>query len=165
MKYFKYCPHCRRDLEEKHIEGRDRYHCPDCGWINYLNPLPVMSCLVVNRKKQLLLIRRGIEPMIGSWALPGGFIELEESPEHAGKRELMEETGLDGRPGRLVSVLSHMSVLYGPLIMIGYEYLIDSEDTAAGDDAQDARFFPFDSLPEIPFDSHRILIDKFKNLL
>jgi ADP-ribose pyrophosphatase YjhB (NUDIX family) len=124
-----------------------------------------MSCLAVNQAKELLLIKRGIEPMAGSWALPGGFIELEECPEHAGQRELLEETGLRGEPGRLISVLSHMSPLYGPLIMIGYEYIIGDENPVAGDDAQDAGFFPFDDLPEIPFRAHRILIEQFRKIL
>lgn len=165
MKPFKYCPHCRVELEKRALEGRERYFCPRCEWINYLNPLPVISCLVADRDKKILLIERAKEPMIGSWALPGGFVEIDETPEDAGERELFEETGLAGRPDRLISVLSHKSPLYGPLMMVGFEYHVTGGSLSAGDDARDAAFFSFKGLPEIPFGSHRILIEKFRDLL
>ena len=152
---------CAACLTEEHIDGRDRFICKKCGWINYRNPLPVISCLVLNRQGELLLIKRGIEPSKGAWALPGGFMEIEETPEEAGRRELKEETGLDGRPGRQVGVDAHISPMYGHLIMIGIEYLVDNFDLEIGDDAADAKFYPVDKLPEIPFKSHINLIRDF----
>ena len=161
MQQFKYCPICAAALIEKSVDGRNRFTCGECGWINYRNPFPGISCLVMNKKGELLLIKRGIEPSKGAWALPGGFLELEESPEEAGCRELKEETGLEGSPGRQVGVTAHISPMYGHLLMIGIEYLVDVYDIKVGDDAADARFYPVGSFPDIPFASHRELINKF----
>jgi 8-oxo-dGTP diphosphatase len=161
MQQFKYCPMCAAELAEEYVGGRDRYVCKKCAWINYRNPLPVISCLVQNKKGEILLIKRGIEPSKGEWALPGGFLELEETPEEAGKRELKEETGLDGRPGRQIGVNAHVSPMYGHLLMIGIEYIVDNYDLHVGDDAADAKFYPVDKLPRIPFKSHLKLIHDF----
>lgn len=161
MEDFKFCPVCAAGLEKKKIEGRKRLACTSCGWINYLNPLPVISALVVNKRKELLLIKRGVEPSKGCWALPGGFMEIDETPIEAGKRELFEETGIKGSPGRLVGVMRHQSPMYGSILMVGFEFLIDDERITIGDDAMDAKFFPTEDLPEIPFESHRKLIQSF----
>lgn len=161
MKNYKFCPICGNNLGEKVLEGRERPFCVKCGWVHYVNPLPVVSCLVLNGKKELLLIKRGIEPAIGEWALPGGFLELEETPEEAGQRELAEETGLRGIPGRHIGINTHISPVYGHLLMIGIEYIVEDFTLKVGDDAEDAAFYPVGGLPDIPFLSHRKLIISF----
>ncbi len=163
MKDFKFCPMCGDTLKTGPVEGRQRLHCKKCNWINYRNPLPVVSCLVKDPQGEVLLIKRGVEPCIGSWALPGGFIEIDENPAAAGARELKEETGLIGCPGRLIGVKSHKSPLYGAILMVGIEYFVGSFYTTTGDDALDAAFFSPSKLPEIPFPTHLELIDEFLN--
>ena len=162
MKEFKYCPFCGDVLTAGDIEGRSRLFCRKCAWVNYINPLPVISCLVSDPDGRILLIKRGIEPSKGAWALPGGFFEQEESPEDAGKRELKEETGIDGTPIRQVGITTHLSPVYGYLLMIGIEYKPEHYNVVAGDDAEEAGFYQLDSLPDIPFESHRRLIAKFQ---
>ena len=109
---------------------------------------------------ELLLIQRGHEPFIGRWALPGGFVNIDEDLEPAARRELWEETGLRagalrqlqtfGRPGRdprerVITV-----------VFIGYA--ADPEATATGgDDAADAGWFELDALPELAFDHAAII--------
>jgi 8-oxo-dGTP diphosphatase len=161
MEEFKYCPMCASSLREEHIEGRNRLVCSECGWINYLNPLPVITCLVSNPQGDLLLIKRGVEPCQGCWALPGGFIERQETIQEAGRRELEEETGLKGEPGRLVGAHVHESPLYGSVVVLGMEFAITDGKITVGDDASDAKFFPRNELPEIPFKSHIALINEF----
>ncbi len=163
MEPYKYCPICAKALEEILLEGRDRFTCKKCGWINYLNPLPVISCLAVDPDGKVLLIKRGIEPSKGCWALPGGFIEIDETPGEAGLRELEEETGLEAKEGRLVGVRRHESPMYGPLIMVGIEMILSGGELKAGDDAADAAFFSPEDIPDIPFRSHRELISDFLN--
>lgn len=70
--------------------------CPGCQNISYLNPLPV-SVVLVPVDAGLLVIRRAIPPRIGQLALPGGFINMGESWQAAGAREVFEETGLSLR--------------------------------------------------------------------
>ena len=164
MKQFKFCPFCRANLENSFVDGRQRLVCKDCSWVNYRNPLPVVSCLVSDTEGRILLIKRGIEPSKGAWALPGGFFELEEDSESAGKRELKEETGLDGEAVRQIGVTTHLSSMYGYLLMVGVEYRVTHYDTKAGDDAESASFYSPDSLPEIPFSSQNKLISEFLRL-
>ncbi|MDP8298373.1 MAG: NUDIX hydrolase [Candidatus Tantalella remota] len=163
MDLFKFCPICAATLEAELLEGRDRLMCKKCGWINYLNPLPVVSCLAIDDDGRVLLIKRGIEPSKGCWALPGGFIEVDETAGEAGCRELEEETGLKGKKGRLVGVRRHESPMYGPLIMVGVEMILFGGELKAGDDASDAAFYSPEDIPDIPFRSHRELISDYLN--
>jgi 8-oxo-dGTP diphosphatase len=161
MKPFIYCPFCRTELSKSLVDGRERLVCNNCKWVNYRNPLPVVSCLVADPEGRILLVKRGIEPSKGEWALPGGFFELEEGPEEAGKRELKEETGLDGVATELIGVTTHLSPMYGHLLMVGVEYRVEKYDPKAGDDAEAALFYHPEESPDIPFESHRNLISLF----
>lgn len=163
MDKFKFCPFCGETLVTSRVEGRDRLVCNKCDWVNYLNPIPVISCLVTDLEGRILLIKRGKEPSKGAWALPGGFFELEESPEEAGRRELKEETGIDGIAVRQIGVTTHLSSMYGYLVMIGVEFKTNDFTVVPGDDAEDARFYHVNELPPIPFISHLKLISNFLN--
>jgi len=161
MREYRYCPFCGMKLGTGQIEGRQRKSCPACGWINYLNPVPVVACLVKNEEGKILLIKRGIAPCKGAWALPGGFVELGETPEMAGERELFEETGLRGDFDSFVGACSQKSVDYGYVMIVGMSYKVPSAEPAPGDDAEEAKFIPLGELPEIPFSCHRRMIELF----
>ena len=154
---FKYCPLCGSELEEKKEEGRRRLFCPKCGWVRYENPLPSAAALVKNKKKEILLVKRGVEPGVGKWALPSGFVEIDETPEKACLRELEEETGLRGEIVRLIGVYSQKSLLYKNVLIIGYEVKARGK-TSPGSDSLSADFFSPFSLPEIAFSSHKEMI-------
>ncbi len=108
---------------------------------------------------QVLLIKRDIAPYRGRWAIPGGFVHLDESLEAAARRELREETGVSdvyleqlytfGEPGRdprgrVVSV-AYIALVPAPLAVI------------AGSDAREARWWPLSQLPALAFDHEEIL--------
>jgi len=152
---------CRSALVQGHSDGRDRFLCSSCGWINYLNPVPVVACIVKDEKGSLLLIERAVEPCKGHWALPGGFVELDETIEIAGARELEEETGLKGKAGTLVGVHLQESETYGYVMIVGMEFQVKDLKLSVGDDASDARFFPAEDMPEVPFKSHKKLIQDY----
>ena len=152
---------CRSALVQGHVDGRDRFLCSSCGWINYLNPVPVVACIVKDEKGSLLLIERAVEPCKGHWALPGGFVELDETIEIAGARELEEETGLKGKAGTLVGVHLQESETYGYVMIVGMEFQVKDLKLSVGDDASDARFFPAEDMPEVPFKSHKKLIQDY----
>ncbi|MCP2603878.1 NUDIX hydrolase [Candidatus Aminicenantes bacterium AC-708-M15] len=144
------------------MEKRKRLICPKCGWIKYENPLPSVAALVRNERGEVLLVRRGVEPGKGKWALPSGFIEIEENPEKACLRELKEETGLKGKKIELIGVYSQRSRLYRKVLIIGYEIQANGK-LIPGSDSVDAKFFSVKNLPRIPFSSHRKIIkDAFK---
>lgn len=74
--------------------------CGACGSMTYVNPLPV-AVVLLPVDDGVLLIRRAIEPRKGQLAFPGGFINVGESWQQAGARELLEETGLHVTPDEL----------------------------------------------------------------
>jgi ADP-ribose pyrophosphatase YjhB (NUDIX family) len=90
-----YCSACGAAVSLQRISGdeRERYVCDDCGKTHYQNPLVLVASYVCVGT-QILWIRRGIAPAVGKWAMPGGFMENNETPEAAASRELMEETGI-----------------------------------------------------------------------
>ncbi len=89
-------------------ENRERMACPHCGHVSYLNPRMVVTTLPVDADGNLILIRRGIEPGYGSWAQPGGFLEVDETVSEAAVRETLEETGYLVRPGELIGLYSRL---------------------------------------------------------
>ncbi len=154
---YTFCPRCGTLLKEERIEDRRRQVCPTCEWIHYENPLPCVAALVRNTDGDILMVRRGVEPAKGKWALPSGFVEIEETPEMACLRELEEETGLLGRLTGLLGVFSQESQLYKNVLIIGYRVEAEGE-TRAGSDSQAVRFFPVSELPDVAFSSHRDMI-------
>ena len=102
-KEYTYCPHCGGTLIRRVIEEMPRKQCPGCGFVHYRNPLPATGAVAV-RGGEILLIQRGIEPGIGLWTPPSGFIESGESAELACLREFREETGFEGTIRELLGV-------------------------------------------------------------
>jgi ADP-ribose pyrophosphatase YjhB (NUDIX family) len=102
---------------------------------------------------KILLIKRKIEPRKGEWALPSGFMELEESPIETALRELAEETGLKGKSKKLIGVYPNNSEIHGYLVAIIYEVKILGGKLCAGDDAEEAEFFAVNQLPFLAFQS------------
>ncbi len=165
MKKFRYCPVCRSDLVKRKKEGIPRIFCPECDWTDYANPLPSVAAFVRNDKNEILLIKRGVVPGKGSWALPTGFIEQHENPEDAVIRELREETNIEGRIKRLVGVYTEKTALYGNVLLIGYEMDVVSGKPRPGSDTTSARFYPVEKMPRIFFRSHRAVIRDALNRL
>jgi len=99
-----------------------------------------------------------VEPKKGFWCLPGGFMELGETPEQGALRELKEETNLTGHIGMLLGVTSNHSDKYNTVLMIGYLIENYTGTPRAGDDASDIACFDFDDLPEVAFESHKKFI-------
>jgi 8-oxo-dGTP diphosphatase len=155
----RFCPLCGGRLERISREGRMRLYCGQCDRILYENPLPATAAAVLHDENDLLLVKRAMEPARGEWCLPGGFVELDETPEQGVLRELREETGLEGTVDHLIGVVPEASPLYGPLIIIGYEVSAHGGRLKAGDDAAEVKYFPLRGLPPLAFDSHQALID------
>jgi 8-oxo-dGTP diphosphatase len=154
---FPYCPHCRTALESRLLEGYEREVCPHCGFIHYVNPIPCAAAYVRDDAGRVLLVKRGVEPGLGLWGLPSGFIEIDESPESACLRELEEETGLKGETAGLIGVYTQASARYKLVVIIGYR-VHGRGRLRPGSDSLDARYFPLEDLPELAFESHARII-------
>lgn len=155
-----YCPRCGNRLEKRELEGRGRGFCPSCRRIAYENPVPATAAVVFNERHELLLVRRGAEPGLGKWCLPGGFQETGETPEQCMLRELLEETGLSGRILGLVALEMGMNPVAGEVLVAGFRVGVDSGELHPGDDAVAAEYFPLAKLPALAFRSHARIIEK-----
>ena len=86
--WVKYCPRCGGKLEERFIEFEQRVRkvCSQCGFIFYLNP-KVVAAAVPRQEGRIWLLRRNIEPGLGRWTFPGGYVDLGERVPDAAVRE------------------------------------------------------------------------------
>ena len=163
MKKLIYCSNCGSKNSFDIIEGRKRFHCKTCKQIHYQNPKPTAT-LICPRDNKLLLVKRAFEPAKGEWSLPGGFMELGETPEKAAKRELKEETNLNGDVVKLLGHCSHFNSIFGDILLIGMVMKIKNwENLKTGDDACDANFFEIDKFPELAFECHQKIFELYKN--
>ncbi len=126
-------------------------------------PLLAVDTVALHRGK-VLLVRRAHPPFVGSWVLPGGFVEIGETVEAAARRETLEETGLEVRLERLLGVYSdpkrdprgHTA----SVVFVARPAAADAEPPVqGGTDAAEARWFPLSGLPPLAFDHDRILRD------
>lgn len=137
--------------------------CPCCG--RYRAPSPTVDTVIYDAVRGIVLVKRKNEPF--GWALPGGFVDYGESVECAAVREAKEETGLTVTLTRLLGVYSDpvRDPRQHTISTVFSAVAENPADIAGGDDAEDARFFPLNALPQgIVFD-HSKIIDDFKGSL
>ena len=130
-------------------------HCYD--W-----PRPAVTTdIVVLRGDEILLIRRAHAPFEGSWALPGGFLDEDETLEACAARELMEETGVTSGALRLVGTYSEPDRdPRGRTVSVAFATHVAADTEAkAGHDAGEVGWFALDALPDLAFDHDRIIKD------
>lgn len=115
---------------------------------------------IADNHLKILLIQRAKEPFEGMWALPGGFVDIDEDIDDAVAREVKEETGLDligfhqlqafGKP--------HRDPRHRTITIAYYCFLTDTPEVIGLDDAMNAQWFALSDLPELAFD-HRGIIE------
>lgn len=114
---------------------------------------------VVIKDKKILLIKRKNNPYKDKWALPGGFVEYGEKVEESVVREVLEETGLKTKITNLVGVYSDPNRdPRGHTVTVVYLLELLEGSLKGGDDANDAKFFDINDLPELSFD-HDVIIN------
>jgi len=136
---------------------------------NYPRAALTVDAIVFTKKGSnvsVLLIERGHEPFKNKWALPGGFIEMDETLETACKRELYEETGL--KVEKMTQFKTYDAIDRDPrhrtISVVYFAELNEQQQVKGGDDASKAEWFQVTDLPELAFD-HRQILDEFFNFL
>jgi ADP-ribose pyrophosphatase YjhB (NUDIX family) len=113
------------------------------------HPIPAVGAVIV-QDDRVLLVRRGHEPGLGLWSIPGGAVRLGESLEGALQREIQEETGLSVRPVRAIHVVERILPEGGRIryhyIIIDYACVVEGGALSAASDALEARWFAWEEL-------------------
>lgn len=151
-----FCSHCGASVTLQAIAGdnRRRYVCVDCGRTHYQNPNVLVATYVCVRES-ILWIKRGTAPAMGKWAMPGGFMENDETPETGASRELFEETGIQVPADEMILV-SVSSILHMAQTHLVFRcHLEKRPGTVPTDEAIACEWFDEDELPwdELAFPS------------
>ena len=146
-----YCSACGKPVIQKVPPGDNlpRFVCDTCQAIHYHNPKIVAGC-IPEWEDQILLCRRAIEPRLGLWTYPAGFMELGEGIEQAAMRETLEEAQAKVTITQLHSVLSLPRIGQVYMTFIGR---LQAKQFSAGFESLDVQLFPLHAIPweEIAF--------------
>ena len=142
-----FCSECGNSVEQKIPQGETllRAVCPACQTIHYQNPKIVAGC-IPEWEGKILLCRRAIEPRLGFWTFPAGFMELGESTEDAAVRETLEEANARVEIQSLYALFSipHVSQVY-----VVYRALLQDLNFGPGEESLEVQLL---SLEEMPWD-------------
>jgi len=142
-------------MADREIFSKVHRACPACQFVQFYDP-KVAACAFVVQENRVLLVKRGVEPEIGKWALPAGYVDYGEDPQQAAIRETSEETGIDIQISKLWDVM-----FYQMVIVIIYQARVVGGSLQAGDDAVETGWFAADALPEIAFKSTQVVLEKW----
>lgn len=123
-------------------DDRERRVCGDCGFIDYVNP-KIVAGAVVTKGDKILLCKRAIEPRLGFWTLPAGFMEEGESVEEAAKREAREEAEATIRIERVLAIYSVPRISQ---VQIMFKATLES-DIAPGPESTEVGLYDWKEIP------------------
>jgi ADP-ribose pyrophosphatase YjhB (NUDIX family) len=124
-------------------DTKERGVCPVCQTVHYENPLNVVGTIPVLGQR-VLLCKRNIEPRLGKWTLPAGFMELHETVAEGAARETLEEAGAQFEMGEFFSLVNIARV---GQVHLFYRATLLSEQFDPGHETQEARLFTEDEVP------------------
>ena len=137
----RFCPLCGTPFSEEPLTPFARQHCSACGYTHYLNPAPGTAVLVHAQDGRVLIGRRAQNARYGgSWCLPGGYVEYEESFLATAHREMREETGLDITLQGIASVVSNQLDDCHHTLVIVLIGVVCGGEPAPGDDLVELRW-------------------------
>ncbi|MFO8236190.1 MAG: NUDIX hydrolase [Bacteroidales bacterium] len=137
---------------------------------DYPRPAVTVDCLIFRKNRdtyEVLLIQRDKPPFESKWALPGGFVEIDEELDKAAHRELKEETHLENISLKQFKAYGKIDRdPRGRTISIVYYGFADNENQniQGGSDARHAKWFPINNLPELAFDHKEIMKEATEEL-
>jgi len=158
----KFCSHCGKPVRSAIPAGdnRTRHICDHCPRVHYSNPTLVVGCLPYWGKDHVLLCERSIEPRLGFWTVPSGFMENGESLEEGAIRETVAEACAEVEIQRLFAAFSlpHVNQVY----MLFSARLL-SQDFEPGDESEAVRLFHRDEIPwpKLAFRAVEFALEKY----
>jgi ADP-ribose pyrophosphatase YjhB (NUDIX family) len=159
----KYCCYCSTELiyDIPSDDNRHRYICQSCDIVHYQNPKIVAGCIPV-WKDQILLCKRAIEPRLGYWTLPAGFMELGESTLEAGIRETLEEANARVEVNDLFAVFN---LPYVDQVYMMFRSKLMDLNFSPGEESLEVKLFKEDDIPwdELAFTTIRETLKFYLN--
>ena len=150
---YRFCPRCGGDLEKRLLKPKEpkRLVCLNCSFIFYQDP-KVVAGTIFTLGGGIVLLKRGVEPALGKWVFPGGYVDRGESVQEAAIRETKEESQIDVELGPLLNVYSYSR---SPNVIVVYTAAVAGGELAAGDESVEARVFVPAEIPwdDLAFDS------------
>ena len=140
-----YCIKCGGKTKSDIINGDNipRNRCEACNYIHYINPKIIVGALPI-RDDKVLLCKRDINPGIGKWTLPSGFMEMGESLEQGAEREAKEEANLKLKLNKLYGTYSIPRI--GQVLFIFIANILN-EDFRAADETSEVKLFSVSKIP------------------
>ncbi len=152
---YRFCPRCGGNLDRRIVKANEpkRLVCQACSFIFYQDP-KVVAGTVFTLDGGIPLLKRGVEPALGKWVFPGGYVDRGESVRDAAVRETKEECQLDVK---LCSLLNVYSYPRSPNVIVVYAAEVIGGELAAADECAEARIFLPGEIPwdDLAFDSTR----------
>jgi ADP-ribose pyrophosphatase YjhB (NUDIX family) len=141
----KYCSHCGAKVEQKIPAGETlvRAVCVSCHTIHYQNPKIVAGC-IPEWENHILLCRRAIEPRLGFWTFPAGFMELGESMENAAARETLEEAKADVE---ITSIFALYTLRRVDQVYVVFRGQMRTMDYGVGDESSEVGLVSLENIP------------------
>jgi ADP-ribose pyrophosphatase YjhB (NUDIX family) len=142
---FRFCPVCGGGLTEKQLKKDEpaRSVCTSCGHVLYLDP-KVVACTVVELDGRVLLLKRAVEPEIGKWVLPGGYVDRGEELQAAAIRETEEEAGLRVATDGLLGVYSYSGKI--PVVVVYLAHPLSGK-LRTNEECLEAALFAYEEIP------------------
>ena len=156
-----FCSKCAEPVVLRAVEGdnRPRFVCTSCDKIHYENPRVIAGCLPIWEDK-VLLCKRAIEPRLGFWNVPAGFLEMEETVEEGAVREVLEEANI------AVDIISLHAVYSIP--KFGHVYMhflaqLPDLSFSCGEESLEVQLFKEEEVPweEMAFSSSTFCVKRY----
>jgi 8-oxo-dGTP diphosphatase len=161
---YRFCPRCGGQLEKRLLKATEpkRLFCQACAFIFYLDP-KVVAGTIFTLENKVVLLRRGVEPALGKWVFPGGYVDRGESVQDAAIRETKEESQVDVRLGSLLNVYSYPR---SPNVIVVYTAEVVGGELGAGDESVEAGTFAAKEIPwaELAFPSTKDALQEYISL-
>lgn len=158
---YRFCPRCGGGLDRRVVKANEpkRLVCQACSFIFYQDP-KVVAGTVFTLDGGIVLLKRSVEPALGKWVFPGGYVDRGESVQDAAVRETKEESQLDVRLGPLLNVYSYPR---SPNVIVVYTADVIGGKLTAADESLEARIFAPQEVPwqDLAFDSTRDALNDY----
>lgn len=159
VKEVNFCQRCGHRVVIKTIDNKPRPYCPSCNFVVFLDP-KLAAVVLATKDDKLVLVRRAIQPSIGKWSFPSGFVDLGEAVQDAAVREMREETGLKINITDLVGLYSKTG---NEIVLAVYSAEVVGGRLRAGTEVIETAFFNQENLPQLPFDHDDQILKDWRN--